>query len=135
MGRLAAYGLISYAHGVRELIGGRYYDSLTGTSQRNVPPVVLEYLRSEMRRHSWRGPIIVLAESPEAALALPGFRLIDANLNVTPQMAGRTDKIFVIVQEKMLSNGKAEALLKAFSDYEFGKWRETRMDGMVIYSQ
>ena len=50
-------------------------------------------------------------------------------------MAGRTDKIFVVVQEKMLSNGKAEALLKSFSDYEFGKWSETRMDGMVIYSQ
>ena len=136
LGAFAAYGLISYAHGVRELIGGRYYDPLTGTSQRNVPPVVLEYLRSEMGRYSWRGPIIVVSQSPEAALALPGFRLINANLNQTsPQMAGRTDKIFVIVQEKMLSNGKAEPLLKSFSDYEFGKWSETRMDGMVIYSQ
>ena len=135
LGAFAAYGLISYAHGVRELIGGRYYDPLTSTSQRNVPPVVLEYMRSEMRNYSWRGPIIVLSESPEAALALPGFRLINVDLNVLPQMAGRTDKIFVIVQEKMLSNGKAEALLKSFSDYEFGRWSETRMDGMVIYSQ
>jgi hypothetical protein len=135
LGAFAVYGLISYSHGVSELIGGRYYDPLTGTSQQNVPPVVLEYMRSEMRRYSWRGPIIVLSGSPEAAIALPGFRLINADLNVLPQMAGRTEKIFVIVQERMLSNGKAEGLLKSFSDYEFGRWSETRIDGMVIYSQ
>jgi hypothetical protein len=134
LGAFSAYGLISYAHAVSVLSGGSYYDSLTGTSQRNVPPVVLEYLRSEMRRHSWRGPIIVLAGSPEAALALPGFRLIDADY-IAGRMAGRSDKIFVVVQERKLLNGRAEALLRSFSDYEFDRWSEKRMDGMVIYSQ
>jgi hypothetical protein len=131
VGAFAAYGLISYAHFTLELMGGRYYDPLTGTSQQDAPPVVLEYLRSEMRRHGWRRPIAVLL-SPKAAIALPGFHILIAD-NIPK--AGRTDKIFVIVQEKMLSNGIAEILLRSFLDYEFSSWRETRMDGMVVYSQ
>jgi hypothetical protein len=70
--------------------------------------------------------------SPNAAIALPGFRVFVADR--LPK-AGRTEKIFVIVQERMLSNGIAERLLKTFRDYEFGSWNETRIDGMVLYSQ
>jgi hypothetical protein len=126
----AAYGLISYARGALELRGA-YYDPLTATSQRDEPPVVLEYLRSEMKEHSWQRPIAMLL-TPKAAIALPGFRILVAD---NLPKGGRADKIFVIVQEKMLSNGTAEMLVRTFSDYEFGSWSETRIDGMVVYSQ
>jgi hypothetical protein len=128
----AIYGLSSYARGTLKLVGGRYYDPLTRTSQQDAPPVVLEYLRLEMRRHDWRRPIAVLL-TPKAAIALPEFRILVADPPLPK--AGRTDKIFVIVREKMLSNGMAEMLLRSFRDYEFGKWSEMRLDGMVVYSQ
>jgi hypothetical protein len=131
VGAFAVYGFISYARGTFQLMGGRYYDPLTGTSQRDAPRAVLEYLRPEMRKHSWQRPIAVLL-SPKAAIGLPGFRILVAD--EMPKV-GRTDKIFVIVRENMLSNGSAEMLLRTFRDYEFGSWSETRMDGMVVYSQ
>src|SRR6516165_1774242 len=131
VGAFAVYGLIPYARHTLNLVGGRYYDPLTGTSQQDTPPVVLEYLRSEMRRHNWRHPIAVPL-TPTAAIALPGFRILWAN--ESPK-AGKTDKIFVVVKEKWLSDGRAEILLRSFRDYEFDRWSETRMDGMVIYSQ
>jgi hypothetical protein len=131
VGAFAVYGLIPYARHTLNLVGGRYYDPLTGTSQQETPPVVLKYLRSEMRTHSWQRPIAVLL-TPNAAISLPGFRILVAN---SSPKAGRTDKIFVVVREKMLSNGIAEILLKSFRDYEFDKWSETRMDGMVVYTQ
>ncbi len=127
----AVYGLISYTQGTLEFMGGRYYDALSGTSQRHAPRAVLEYLHSEVSKHKWRRPIAVLL-SPSAAIALPDFRVLVAD-NLSK--AGRTDKIFVVVRENMLSNGAAETLLRTFPDYEFGSWSETRIDGMVVYSQ
>ncbi len=51
------------------------------------------------------------------------------------KFAGRTDIIFVVVQKEMLANGKAEAILRSFTDYDFENWRRTNLDGMVIYTQ
>jgi hypothetical protein len=132
VGLFAAYGLISYSRGTVELVGGRYYDPVTRTSQRDTPPVVLEYLRSERRRHNWKRPIAVL-QSPKAAIALPEFRIL--LWDVVNKKVGRTDQLYVVVQERMTSDGTAEELLKSFSDYEFTEWSGTRIDGMVVYSQ
>jgi hypothetical protein len=128
----ACFGLVSYARGTLELLGGRYYDPLTHTSQLDTPPVVLEYLRSDARRHSWQSPIAVL-QSPKAAIALPSYRIL--LWDVVRPKAGRTDRIYVVVQEKMVQSGVAEELLRSFSDYELGGWREMRLNGMVVYSQ
>jgi hypothetical protein len=49
--------------------------------------------------------------------------------------AGRTEKIFVVVEEEMLLNGKAEAMLRSFTDYEFDNWKKMKLDGMIIYTQ
>jgi hypothetical protein len=141
VGAFAVYGLISYANGARELMERRYYDPLSGTSQMIVSPMVLEYLRSEVTRHNWKRAIALLP-SPEAAIGLPRFRIIATHLDFTPleiiasqTWAGRAEKIYVIVQERMLENGKAEALLKSFANYEYGAWSQLKMDGMVVYSQ
>jgi hypothetical protein len=50
--------------------------------------------------------------------------------------AGRAEKIFIVVQEEMLLNGKAEAELRSFSSYEFDKWKQIKLvDGMIVYTQ
>jgi hypothetical protein len=49
--------------------------------------------------------------------------------------AGRVKRIFVIVQRQMIDNGKANALLNCFVDYEMDKWSKTEIGGMVVYSQ
>jgi hypothetical protein len=141
VGAFALYGISSYANGARELMRGDYYDPFSGTSQQIVSPVVLEHLRSEMVRHKWQRAIAVLP-SPEAAISLPQFHIIAIHLDFTPidriagqRWLGRAEKIFVIAQERMVDNGKAEALLKSFTDYDYDKWATDRIDKMVIYSQ
>lgn len=114
-----------------------------------VSPVVLEYLRSEMAVHNWQHAIAVVT-APEAAIGLPRFRIIlydsfaAENLLVRSyadvladksKIAGRAEKIFVIVREEMRGNGAAEALLRKFVDYKYEKWSQIQMDGMVVYSQ
>jgi hypothetical protein len=49
--------------------------------------------------------------------------------------AGRAEKIFVVVEDRMVDNGKAEALLKSFVDYGFDKWGAVEIDGMIVYEQ
>jgi hypothetical protein len=135
------YGILSYAVKARELMQSRYYDSHSGISQQVVSPRVLEYLRSESAIHNADRPVVVLP-ALDAAIGLPRFRVIYIRLDVlSPAMikskkwAGRVDKIFIVVQQQMLANGKAEALLKSFVDYEFSKWNGIQLEGMVIYHQ
>ena len=137
------YGLTSYAKGAYALQRDHRYDPVSGTSMLVVAPGILKYLRSELASHDWQHPIAVVP-APEAANGLPGFRTIfsfnflsDASLDQTAlqRWAGRTDKIFVILDKAMRDDGKAEAVLRSFVDYDIHKWSEVEMDGMVIYSQ
>ncbi|MFZ0422353.1 MAG: hypothetical protein WAL80_05700 [Xanthobacteraceae bacterium] len=139
----AAYGLTSYANAAREFARGDHYDQASGTSMLSVSPVVLEYLRSEMAVHHWQHAIAVVPE-PEAANGLPGFRIIfsfhlldSAPLeDITHQRwAGRTDKIFVIMNRRMRGSGKEDAVLKTFVDYDFEAWDRKEIDGMLVDSQ
>jgi hypothetical protein len=129
----AAYGFTSYAVGARGLMGGHYYDPVSGTSQRIVSPVVLEYLRSEMREHNWKRAIAVLP-TPESAIAIPRFRIITPPTR--QNWFGRVEKIFVVAPKWMSENGEAEAPLKSFVDYKASDWSKLHFDdGTVIYSQ
>src|SRR5262249_17139167 len=99
----AVYGLTSYATGARGLTRGHYYDPLSGTSQRIVTPVVLEYLRSEMTEHNWKRAIAVLP-TPESAIAIPRFRIIIPTSR--HNWVGRVEKIFVVAPEWMSGKGE-----------------------------
>jgi hypothetical protein len=140
VGVFAVYGVTSYAH---EAMRSRHNDRASGTAMLVVPPGVLEYLRSEMAVHNWANAIAVVP-SPEAAVSLPHFRILFSweLLDSTPladiarqRWSGRTDKIFVILNENALRDGKAEAVLRAFVDYDVAKWNQITMDGAVVYTQ
>jgi hypothetical protein len=141
VGAFAVYGLASFANGERQVLKSHSYDPLSGTSQEIVSPAVLEYLRSQMTANRWQRAIAVIPSS-EAAIALPRFRIITSSVDFTPleviakqRWAGKVEKLFVIVQDRMVGNGKAEALLKSFVDYGFDKWRAVQIDGMIVYEQ
>jgi hypothetical protein len=127
---LGSYGLNSFVTGsYAQMRRANYYDPMSGIYQ-EISPAVLEYVRSEATRHDVRRPIAVVP-SLSAAISLPGFRILhDAGTR-----AGRAEKIFVIVPEEILLNGMAESILRSFADYEFHDWRQTKLDGMVVYSQ
>ena len=77
-----------------------------------------------------------------AGLSLPaGFRILrnftiePLELTVPSIWAGRAERIFVIVPEEMLLDGRAQAILRSFSGYRFDNWRQMKLDGMIIYTQ
>ncbi len=143
VGFFGAYGLSSYAKAAREIMRDRQYDQASGISMSSVSPVVLAYLRSELAEHRWHNAVAVVP-APWAAMGLPNFRIIlgfyymdNTSLEqiARKRWSGRSEKIFVIVNEKMRAKGKAEAVLRTFVDYDFDKWSEIDMGGMIVYSQ
>jgi hypothetical protein len=136
---LGLYGLRNYATGAYAQMRAGYYDPVTGISQEMVSPAILEYLRSEITRRNFQRPI-ALIPSPVAGISLPRFRILHpfgawAGYNERTKWVGRVDKIFVVLPEKTLLNGKSEAILRAFTDYEFDNWKHTKLDAMIIYTQ
>jgi hypothetical protein len=136
---LGFYGLRSSATGAYARM--RPGPPMSGIYQDIVSPAVLEYMRSEVMRHNFQRPIAVVT-SRSAAISLPGFRILCIGAQYAPletiagfRRAGGAEKIFVVVQREMLLNGKAEAILRSFTGYEFDKWSQMRLDGMVIYTQ
>jgi hypothetical protein len=135
---LGLYGLKNFVTSASVQMRTGYYDPMTGISQDMVSPAILEYLRSEVARYNSQRPI-ALIPSPAALIGLPRFRILypfgrlgDIDRRT---WTGRTEKIFVVVPEKMLLNGEAEAMLRAFTDYEFDTWKHIELDGMIIYTQ
>ena len=132
VGMFALYGLASYAAATRVLMRGHYYDTLSGTSQTIVSPIVLEYLRSEIEEHNWQRAIAAIP-GPQPAIAIPRFRIVDVRRQ--QNWFGRAEKIFVIVPEWWVENGEIDKLLNSFVNYRESKWSETHIDGNIIYSQ
>jgi hypothetical protein len=137
---LGFYGLRHYATGAYAQTRDGYYDPVTGINQ-DLSPTVLDYMRSERVRHNFERVIAVLPSQP-VAISLPRFRIIyiagqylSVDMIAAQKWAGRAEKIFVVVQEEMLLNGKAEAILRSFTDYEFDNWTQMKLDGMIIYTQ
>jgi hypothetical protein len=112
-----------------------------GIYQDIVSPAILDYLRSEIARNSLQSPIAVVP-SLLAGLSLPARFRILRNFTIEPLestvpsvWAGRAERIFVIVPEETLLDGKAQAILRSFSGYRFDDWRQMKLDGMIIYTQ
>ena len=134
----ALYGLASYVQGAREVLGNNTFDPVSATTQPIVSPAALRYVREEKSP----GRPIAVVPSPEAGLALPGYRIIVVPVDYRSveqiaelKWAGRTSGIFILVQERMLANGKAEKLLAAFVDYNPAQWRQKNVDGTVVFHQ
>jgi hypothetical protein len=141
------YGLKNFVTSAFAQTWTGYYDPVSGISQDFVSPDILQYLRSETTQHNLRRPILVV-HSPQAALSLPRFRILPAPVfrgwafvkwmgyyADRTTWVGRAERIFVVLPEKMLLNGKAEATLRLFTSYEFDNWKHTKLDGMIIYTQ
>jgi hypothetical protein len=115
-----------------------YYDPTTGISQ-DISPDVLQYLRSEITRDNFQRPVAVVV-SPTAFISLPRFRILHPfggwlGHRLGTKWVGRAEKIFVVLPEKVVLNGDAETTLRSLTSYEFDKWKHTKLDGMIIYTQ
>jgi hypothetical protein len=143
------YGIKNYVTNAFAQLRAGYYDPVTGISQDLVSPAILQYLRSEVTQHNPRRAILMVP-STSTPISLPQFRILTGpyfgrsaspafpkwmGYPIGTKLAGRAEKIFVVLPEKMLPNGKAEAALRLFTSYEFDNWKHRKLDGMIIYTQ
>lgn len=139
---LGFYGLKNSVTGAYAQM--RYYDPTTGISQ-DISPAVLEYLLSEVTRRNFQRPIALIS-TPTAFISLPRFRILhpfggwlgyqDGTKWRRPtEWAGRAEKIFVVLPEFIVLEGRAETILRLLTSYEFDSWKHTKLDGMIIYTQ
>jgi hypothetical protein len=138
---LGFYGLKSSATGAYAQMRAGY--SMSGIYQDIVSPAALEYMRSEITRNNVQRPVAVVPSpsTAPAALGLPRVRIIrifphlPLETSLRNKWAGHAEKIFVVMPEEMLLNGKAESTLRSFTGYELRNWRQTKIDRMIIYTQ
>jgi hypothetical protein len=140
---LGLYGLRNYATFAYAQMRVGNYDSMTGISQ-DISPAIIEYIRSEVARHDFQRPIVVTT-SPLAGISLPRSRIIHCGLEqpwehqlpAAPKRkwVGRAEKIFIVVSEDMRLNDEPAAIMRSFTDYEFDKWSQMKLGGMIIYTQ
>lgn len=132
-----AYGLASFAFGVKQTAKSGRMDPVSGIQQMVVSPKALAVLRQN--KNPGEKPVAVVS-SPEAGLALPGWRIIPLHLDFTEaaelkklRWSGRVPKLYIVLEERMEKNGKAQILLESFSDYRSGEWKRKMVEGTVIY--
>jgi len=80
--------------------------------------------------------------SPEIALEIKRNRVVSSHADFQSieelsqtRFPGRVDNIFVVLQGKFLKNGKAEAILNSFSDYEYSHWEYLKIGSFVVFYQ
>ncbi len=102
---------------------------------------VLEFIRrADVAAPDPRSALIVVT-SPEIALEVRNVRVISnhADFETPEQLAatryrGRVPKLYVIVQERLVANGKADIILRSFVDYRRDEWRQAPLGGFVAFS-
>ena len=76
---------------------------------------------------------------PEIALEVHGARAL---ISAEPERLlgkrlykGRVKRLMVLLDESMITSGKAEIVLKSFVDYDRAQWVAARLGDSTVFSQ
>lgn len=137
VGFFGLYGIFSFATGAWQAAKTANVDAVSGLQQTAITPSLLRYL-ADQRSTPSRPTVFV--PSAEVGLALPGCRIDAIQLDFTPlavlekqERKGRVPELYAVLQKRMESNGKADAVLNSFRDYQREEWKRTVVDDAVIY--
>ncbi len=135
-----AYGLASYVAHLRQDLDrplasrGFRHGTLTAPG--------VELVKKELAGPFDRKDTIVLVPSPEIALDLPTVRTIarTSDFESADQLKattwhGRVGHIFVLLQTKMIAEGKAAIILGQFADYDPAAWSRVTIGDFTLFSQ
>jgi hypothetical protein len=85
---------------------------------------------------------VVLVPSPEIGLVLRNSRVLanHADFESLETLGrrvyrGRVDRIFVLVQTKLVVSGKADIILRSFKDYRRDMWRPEAVGSFTLFAQ
>ena len=81
------------------------------------------------------GNHLFYVSSPEIALEIKNNRVLSSQAMQQPlealeklELKGRTDNVILFLEAALLDDGKADAILQSFVDYDFATWRSFSID-------
>lgn len=139
-GLACVYGVTSFA--ARTEANLRYPMGDRGFRQSGASAEAVAFIRSiDLARTDWKKTLIFLP-SPEIALEVRNARSWSNHADFEPIEAlksrvyrGRVDRLYVFVQKRLLSNGKADAILRSFVDYPIDGWTMVPLGELVCFYQ
>jgi hypothetical protein len=137
---LATYGIGSQVHHVAQNlnrpIGGRGFRHWIANRQ------VIDFIRTIDVAEPDRLSALIVTTSPDIALEVRHVRAMSnlADFETLSQLSadkfhGRTPRLYVIIQTKLIANGKADAILGTFVDYAKADWETIALGDFVCFFQ
>lgn len=88
-----------------------------------------------------RASTFIYVPSPEIALEVRNVRKFSNQADFEPvhgiektRYRGKVARLYVIVQKRLVAEGKAAAMLRSFADYPRNAWQETDLGKFVVFS-
>lgn len=101
----------------------------------------LDFIRSVDRRGADRRATLIHVTSPEIGLEVRHSRVMANHADFqspdflrTVKLHGRVPRLYVIVQKRLVDNGKADLMLRSFVDYGAQSWRKIPLGDFVAFA-
>lgn len=135
----AAYGISSFAaraaSSMNRPLGERGFRHLVADR------AVLDFVRRVEVARPDRASTFIYVPSPEIALEVRHVRRFSnhADFQTVRELEdkkyrGKVPQLYVIVQKRLVAEGKAAAILRSFTDYPADAWREADLGDFVVFS-
>jgi hypothetical protein len=143
----AAVVLVSSLYGIASAVEhahtnlGRPLGS-RGFRHQTADAAVLAYIRSIDDATTDRRSTLIFVTSPEIALEVHNARVMGnhADFDTAEKLRnrlnhGQVPRLYVLVPQSLIGNGKAEAILRSLVDYPYDKWKATPVGSFVSFVQ
>lgn len=138
-GLACLYGVASFAQRVQ---ANTHYAMGERGIRQMVPPEVVAFVRTIDRPGPEALRTLIFMPSPEIALEVRHARFWSNHADFEPiedlrkeVYRGRVDRLYVIMQKKLLGEGKADVILRSFVDYPRDGWKEMPLGDFVCFYQ
>ena len=138
-GLACLYGVASFA---QRLQANTHYAMGERGVRQMVPPEVVAFVRTIDRPGPDADKTLIFMPSPEVALEVRHARFWSNHADFQPieelrreVWRGRVDRLYVIMQRKLVGEGKADAILRSFVDYPRDGWKEVPLGDFVCFYQ
>jgi hypothetical protein len=134
------YGVTSFV--TRSAANSHYAMGERGFRQMNASAEAVAFIRTIDLAGPEAKRTLIFLPSPEIALEVRNARTWSNHADFEPLeelksrvYRGRVDRLYVFVQKRLLSNGKADAILRSFVDYPIDGWKTVPLGDLVCFYQ
>ncbi|MDP3243392.1 MAG: hypothetical protein Q8M69_23440, partial [Reyranella sp.] len=139
-GLACLYGVTSFV--TRTVANSHYAIGDRGFRHMNASAEAVAFIRSIDLAGPDAKKTLIFLPSPEIALEVRNARnwSNQADFDTLEMLKsqvyrGRVDRLYVLVQKRLLANGKADAILRSFVDYPIDRWTMVPLGDLVCFYQ